>query len=336
MKNAANISTKTGVGDQTLRLNHGDTEKEQETRQTCVFSENKGDDSIPFQGIPSNLAGARARRISRLQLEEIKIKLSERDLQILTTLQEYHFVSSRQIQRLYFIDGSSAQANSRATNRALKRLNGQGLIAHLKRRIGGWRSGSASQVWHLTEPGERLLRLESSEKQPRKRPEEPSPQFLEYTLAIAEAAVNLTCLYRSGEEKLKLLSPKTSFSFRRNGKVATLKPDLYAVILDSEYEDHFFLEIVPEHEPPAKTLRKAQLYLDCYATSVITDKLELYPYVVWIISDAKQQRSIVAKFLDDLPKSRPFFRIISPAKLAETPGLLAASELCLECPDGAT
>ena len=201
MKNAANINTETEARKQTRRMIHGeilpDAKEGAKTSQTRSNAENNAGDSLPFQG-------RTRRRVSRLQLVALSEQLSERDLLVLGFIRKNHFVSSRQIQRLYFIGGSSDAANSRAANRALKRLGEQGLIAHLDRRIGGWRSGSSAQVWYLTEPGERLFRLGSTEKLPRKRPEKPSYLFLEQTLATTEKVVASICVRRdsiSGAEE---------------------------------------------------------------------------------------------------------------------------------------
>ena len=341
---------------QTLREILGVAEQGPELRQTRGSGENKGCDCIPSQGIPYDAPEAapsqrpdtppRQKRISRLQLMALREKLSARELQILGTLQEYHFVSSQQIQRLYFTDGSSAPANSRAANRALKRLGEYGVIAHLDRRIGGWKAGSAAQVWHLTEPGERLLRLNAAEKLPRKRPEEPSPQFLDHTLAVTECAVALICQHRDEaehapnqhriepERKIEKIVPYPAYTFSYGGKTSTLKPDLYVVIQGPDYHDHYFLEMVRSLDPLSKLLRKAQAHLNAYKSNELYRQLKIQPYVVWVMPDKREMEAFTAAILEEMPEARRFFRIILAEQLAESPGLLAAEELCLECPKG--
>ncbi|MFR2589241.1 MAG: replication-relaxation family protein [Ruthenibacterium lactatiformans] len=118
-------------------------------------------------------------------------------------------------------DCSTKTSRTRNQNLLLQRLGGHGLIAPLQRRVGGFGGGSTLQVWHLTEAGLRLLSLNDPGVPPRKRFFEPSTMFLEHTLAIAEFAVQLTCLCRDSHDlTLEVLDAEPS-CWRRFLKFST-------------------------------------------------------------------------------------------------------------------
>ena len=108
-------------------------------------------------------------RISKSRLEEIVPALGGRDKNILTSVQQCRYLTTRQVQRLHFIDSSTPIAGLKAANRNLKRLKSLGLVDAHERRIGGARAGSGSRIWYLTETGERLLRLSGNSARPRRR-----------------------------------------------------------------------------------------------------------------------------------------------------------------------
>ena len=83
-------------------------------------------------------------RVSRKQLEELEPILSDRDKNILRSIQAYRYLTTSQIQRLHFIDAASHSAALRATSRNLEKLKELHLIDSLARRIGGIYSGSGS------------------------------------------------------------------------------------------------------------------------------------------------------------------------------------------------
>ena len=201
-----------------------------ESQETATISQtmsSNGSDSIPFQGIPPNSAGGSAKRkkMTRAQLEELEGRLSARDLSVLQALRKYRFLTSDQVGRLYFDTCSTKSSRTRNQNLLLKRLADDGLIRPLTRRIGGYQGGSSVQIWHLTEAGQRLLSLNTPEEQKRKRFTEPSPMFLEHTLAIAECVVQLTLICRNSND-LSLDAVDTEPScwrkFKDNGGVCYL------------------------------------------------------------------------------------------------------------------
>ena len=277
----------------------------------------KGGDSIAIQAIATTTGAAgalpTARRLSRLQLGALKEKLSERDLLSLQAIQKYRFINSGQIQELYYTNGSTQAANVRATNKAMKKLRGYGLIKPLERRIGGVRAGSSALVWHLTEPGERLLNLEGPKDRPRKRFEEPSQAFLAHTLAVTEYAKQLTVFGREQPSlTIVALEPEPACwrTYRADGKTQYLKPDLYVVLSDENYEYQFYFEIDLGTEPMTKLKKKCQTYLDYYYSGEDQKRLGLMPLVVWVVPDEARRQKLTALIAECAPNNGQIFKTI--------------------------
>ena len=305
------------------RLSNRSEEPPQQSAQFPAVLENKGADSIPVSGIavPSAGAGAvnsKTTRLSRLQLEQIEAKLSARDHAVLQAIRKYRFLTSEQIGRLYVPTGVSQSSKTRVQNLMLKRLNSLGLIRPLERRIGGSGGGSSIPVWHLTEAGMRLLTLNDPGEHPRKRFKEPSPTFLYHTLAIAECAVQLTCICR-GSEDLTLdmvdTEPSCWRRYKDNGRVCYLKPDLFAVTGYDGYEDHWFVEMDLGTEPSAQIVEKCSAYLRYYYTGIEQRANEVFPIVVWIVKDAARKEKLKEYIRENLKAQPKLFLVITPDEL---------------------
>jgi len=235
------------------------------------------------------------KRISKQRLIELERCLCDRDKNILTILQKGRYLTSGQVRRLTFTEHSSQPAAIRAANRVLLKLQGYGLISALQRRIGGVRGGSGANVWSLTEAGHRLLSLNQSKDGIRKRMNEPSVVFLEHTLAISEAYVQITEICTN--YKLELVAADFEPACWRgytaeNGKPAALKPDLYAVIASGEYEDCWFIEIDLNTEAPCDILAKCERYVDYYKSGIEQKQTGVFPQVVWIVPGASRKESL--------------------------------------------
>lgn len=219
------------------RTTFQDGEKMPESRITPDFSKFNVCDSYcnPItDSKPPGGGGEAQRRVSRRRLEEISAQLSERDFEVITSIQRYRYMLTSQLQRLYFADSATPTAALRAASRALKKLRELGLVGTLSRRIGGVRAGSGSLVWHITHAGERLIYMRNSVLTPTKRFFEPSPYFLAHTLAVAEVAVQLTEFCRKTHNlTLSALQPEPECwrTYSEYGSILALKPDLFAITM---------------------------------------------------------------------------------------------------------
>ncbi len=299
---------------------HFGSEKEAGVATT---SATKGADSIPIQGIPTSAAGAppvnqKTTRLTRQQLVAIEGKLSARDHAVLQAIRKYRFLTSTQIGRLYITDCSTKTSQTRQQNLLLQRLGNYGLIRPLERRVGGYGGGSTVQVWHLTEAGHRLLTLNDPGDQSRKRFSEPSALFLEHTLAIAECAVQLTCLCRESEDlTLDLVDTEPSCwrRYRDENRINYLKPDLFAITTYDGYEDRWFIEMDLGSESATQIVEKCNIYLRYYYTGIEQRATEMFPLVVWIVKDENSKESLKNYIRDSLKGHPKMFLVIAPDEL---------------------
>ena len=228
-----------------------------------------------------------AARVSRKRLENLAVDLQGRDTAILEALQNSRFMTSGQISRQHFeTDHANPSAAQRAANRAMHRLQNYGLITSLNRRVGGINGGSTGFVWGLTPPGARFVNL-GEDDQPRKRSFEPSPRFVEHAVGVSELNVQLL-----GMEGIAVVNIQFEPNCWRNYHSGTLKPDLYAVTSDGEYEDSWFFELDLATEAPSRVVSKCEQYQDYYRSGVEQSDNGVFPMVVWIVPDEKRKSSL--------------------------------------------
>lgn len=296
-----------------------------------------GSDSIPISGIPSQAAGAgavkkKSTKLTRAQLVEIEDLLTARDHAVLQAIKKYRFLTSDQIGRLYMTDCSTKTSRTRNQNLLLQRLGGHGLIAPLQRRVGGFGGGSTLQVWHLTEAGLRLLSLNDPGVPPRKRFFEPSTMFLEHTLAIAEFAVQLTCLCRDSHDlTLEVLDaePTCWRRFRDGERISYLKPDCFVTTSYDGYEDRWYIEMDLGTESLSQILDKCNMYLRYYYTGIEQKATGMFPLVVWIVKDADRKNGIKEYIREKLNGQPKMFLVITPDELEKMiRQMIDVKELC--------
>jgi hypothetical protein len=214
-------------------------------------------------------------------------RLSLRDLGVLDDLEGFRLLTSRQIQRLHFAVGAehaTVSAATRATQRALTKLESFGLLDRLQYRVGGVRHGSQGIVWQLTSSGSRLQQ-ERSGNHNRHRYAEPTTLFVDHTLAVAEIGVQVRELERAGRiEVLELATEPANWrSFLgSNAQAVTLKPDLALVTASGDYEDHWFIEVDRATEHLPKVLAKCVAYARYAASGLEQQSRGVFPRVLWL------------------------------------------------------
>lgn len=283
----------------------------------------KGNDSPPFQGDATRIPADRPVRtkttkLTRKQLERIEEHLSARDHAVLQAIRKYRFLTTDQIGRLYITNCSTKTSQTRQQNLLVRRLCDHGLIRSLERRIGGYGGGSSMQIWYLTEAGYRILILNDPGEHPRKRFVEPSTTFLAHTLAIAECAVQLTCLCR-GSTDLTLdridTEPPCWRAFYDQGKVNYLKPDLFAITGYDHYEDRWFIEIDLDTESQAQVIDKCDTYLRYYHTGIEQKETGMFPLVVWLVPSASRKERVREYIKNSIQAQQKLFLVITPDEL---------------------
>lgn len=254
-----------------------------------------------------------------VDVSRLRVKLSERDIGVLESLQTFRLLTTGHIQRLHFAVGhASPGAMLRATMRVLIRLEAHGLVVRLGRRIGGVRAGSSGITWQLGSTGERLLRAMHGDSK-RRRYVEPSPAFTAHTLAVSELAVQLQELRDHGAIELLALDSEPSCwrSFTGpQGAVEWLKPDLFAISASGDFEDHWFVEADLSTEHPPVVVRKAKVYQRYAATGAHQTRHGLFPAVVWVVPDTARQEAIQAALAADRAIQPELFRVATTAQFA--------------------
>jgi hypothetical protein len=231
-------------------------------------------------------------RTGQSELLDIKSDLSERDLFIIKIIADLRLVSGRQIYDLFFAPSlrNSAESASRATRRSLARLVRMRILVRLNRQIGGVRAGSKAFVYGLGVVGHRLL--ERGSARPRYR--EPSVQFVDHTLAIAQLVVSVTTGTNEGPSELLAWQsePICWRTFGSTNGQMTLRPDLYLSLGLGDYEYRYFVEIDRDTEHIPAIVRKARLYDRYYRTGHEQSKFEVFPTVLFVVPSSGRARAI--------------------------------------------
>jgi hypothetical protein len=153
---------------------------------------------------------------------------------------------------------------------------------------------------------------------PRKRFFEPSPYFLEHTLAVAETSIQLKII--GGKQDMEIikieLEPECWRRYTRSdGKASVLKPDLFARTAAGEYEDNWFFEIDLASEAPSKILDKCRRYLACFRSGTEQKRTGVFPYVVWVIPSKARRDGIRRRVFEEFPRGPDIFLVIAPDEL---------------------
>lgn len=277
--------------------------------------------------------------MTRDNVADLLLHLSNRDRGILETLRELRMLTTAQLRRLHFHHrqgeatpdeedqsvrqkGHSTEgAAAVAAMRVLGRLEARGLVARLMRRIGGVRAGSSGIVWQLGATGERFLRVLYGDGKRRRYQEPASALFIDHTLAVAEVAVRLRELERDRLLEMITLQPEAK-AWRPflgpHGERSWLKPDLFAITASDEYEDHWFIEVDRSTEPLGVVLRKAQVYQRYAATGRHQAEHGLFPRVLWVVPDSKRCRAIEEALRAERGLPADMFQVITEDQLVGT------------------
>jgi hypothetical protein len=240
-----------------------------------------------------------AQRVSRAGLQHLWRSLSERDLAILASVGACRLLTAQQIQRWHF--PADARHHTRAgaervARRVLARLVQYRLLARLQRRIGGVRAGSAGYVYALGPVGHRLM----DDGGPRQRTREPSPQFVDHTLAVAEVVVSLAEADRAAAMELLEWQPEPQCwrRFQTTAGVETLKPDLRLTLADDEQEYHWFVEVDRGTAHLPTLLGKCARYAAYYQTGQEQAAEGVFPRVAWLTT-AERAEQLPAAIAND-------------------------------------
>jgi hypothetical protein len=246
-------------------------------------------------------------------LAQLRERLSPRDLAVIRSVRDHRFMSAGQIEGFHFDDHSTQAAGARVCRRVLARLTRDRLLARLQRRVGGVRAGSASWIYALGPVGARLL-------EERRRFTEPSPLFLDHTIAIGNAHLQLVRAARAGRFELLGVEVEPS-CWRRypasGGNRETVRPDIRVVVGVGAFEDSWFLEIDRGTESPAALTRKCRIYEGYWRTGFEQDAHGAFPLVAWVVPDQARARRVERVISGSRNLKRDLFRVTTSDRLVE-------------------
>lgn len=253
------------------------------TQVSAEFSQSREPNASLFPH-PSVLDRPASPRVGKRLLSVLARRLSERDFEVLRLVAEHRFLTTHQVQSFCFLDHESEASAARTTRRVLARLERDGLLRALDRRVGGVRAGSEATIWQLAPAGSRLIH--GDEK--RRRADKPSDRFLTHQLAIADVHVLLR-QHKRIEAIEDITVEVEPASWRRyqgiGGEPRWLQPDLYAEITTSEFIDRLFIEVDLGSESIPTLVRKCQQYEDYRRSGIEQDRTGGFPLVLWLFVD---------------------------------------------------
>lgn len=224
-------------------------------------------------------------RVGARQRHRLEACLSDRDRQVISQIWQHRYLTTRQLQALCFTQHTSQESAGRTTRRVLARLEHDGLIRALSRRIGGVRAGSEARVWQLAPAGARILLPDGGSSW---RTHEPSERFLAHTLAAADCHLAL----REGQTRGFTVTVQTEpTSWRRfsglGGDTRLIRPDLAAHLTgadqDGIWDDYWFIEIDMGTESLPSLLAKCHAYTDYYTSGLEQAQHGSFPRVLWLM-----------------------------------------------------
>ena len=258
----------------------------------------------------------RARRIGHRVLAALDGQLSGRDREVIQRVSEHRFLTTHQIQAFCFIDHTSDHSAARTTRRVLARLERDGLLQALDRRVGGVRSGSSATIWHLTAAGQRLVH--GADK--RRRTGMPSERFLAHWLAVADVHVLLD-QHRRIEAIETVTVEIEPASWRRYqgpaGELRWLQPDLYAEITTADFLDRHFIEVDLGTESLPTLLGKCDQYEQYRRSGVEQSRHGTFPLVLWLLTSPERAAKLEQAIRRSPALTAAMYRFATPETLTQ-------------------
>jgi hypothetical protein len=215
-------------------------------------------------------------------------RLSERDMEVLETLQRVRLASASQLGRLHF-----STATAQVRRRALLSLDNRRLVVRLDRQIGGIKAGSSGYLYELSDVGQRVLNTSSGE--PRRRPTSPGSTFVRHALAVTEIYVQLVEASRLNQFELLEFEaePQCWRSFPgRGGGRTVLKPDAFVRIGSGDYEDSWMVEVDLATESATTITNKLDAYRSYWSSGIDQAERGVFPRVLWTVPDQRRAEVI--------------------------------------------
>ena len=204
---------------------------------------------------------------------------------MLSQIWRYRYLTTAHLQAFCFTGHASPESAGRTTRRVLTRLERNGLIRALTRRIGGVRAGSEATVWQLAPAGARILLPNKGSSW---RTHEPSERFLNHTLATADCHLALREAHKRNITVAVQTEPTSWRHFTGiGGETRLIRPDLAAHLTgtdqDGPWDDYWFIEVDMGTESLPSLLAKCHAYTDYYTSGLEQTTHGSFPRVLWLM-----------------------------------------------------
>ncbi|MET4669116.1 hypothetical protein ABID94_001979 [Streptomyces sp. PvR018] len=228
------------------------------------------------------------------RVDRVRHRLSDRDLAVLGALQRVRLLSVRQLQRLFFVDGSPS-ARTRRAQLLMTRLTKLGVVVRFSRVIGGIRAGSSGYIYGLSGLGQAVINADGPAGGKRRRTWETKPYFQDHMLEVSELYVQLVEQHWAGHGELLAFDSEPS-AWRHftgpGGELVVVKPDAYIRLGTAALENSTFLEVDLSTETLPTIQRKSQRYIDYWRSGVEQQRRGVFPKVLWLVKDEHRQERI--------------------------------------------
>lgn len=273
------------------------------------------------------------RYLTPSHLVALDARLSDRDRQIVVSVDRLRLASGQQLRRLHFPHraGNAPGSQARLARGALARLTRLRLVRRLERRIGGVAQGSDGFIYEVGPAGERLLAYWQNQGLARTRKQhQPSDRFTAHRLATSDAYVSLVEATRNGDAELLDWQPEPACWRTWPGPLGhpvTLKPDGYLELAARPTGESagsvallWFLEVDRGTVNRQAITRQANAYLAYWRSGQAT----VMPRVLWICPTPERAKRLL-RWLDVTAPPPGLFEVTTDAD---------AAAVLLDDPDG--
>lgn len=239
-------------------------------------------------------------RISAQKLAGLKTRIegkkNAKKRDILYLLDDFHYATGSQIQRLFFTDGSDI-ANTRARNRALTSLSDEKLLhRYPRRRLELDNDLSTEYIYTLDRAGQKIMNNLRGVSRPFRSVNRSMRHYL-HALEVTKLHVQLTELDAKGT--IKLIGSTAEPASHRRIRRHIVKPDYYAQLRryapdNRVFEEEWFIEVERSRQGDTPTLHKIRAYTQ-YRKLIDPDK-QYMPRVLFICYDTAHRRYLDGLF----------------------------------------
>lgn len=216
------------------------------------------------------------------------MRVSTRDLQIISFVARFGQVTADHVREFIFKDNASKTP----CDRAMTRLVSQKLLVRIeKRTVGGAKGGSGQYVYQIGPAGWKLAQTEGSYWQAR------SVNY--HSLAIAEVFVAI-------QSALDVIRYETEPDSHVKVNYIPLLPDLYVELKIGTKERRAWLEIDLATERPKQLKDKLRRYHEAWNGA--GEQWDPWPWVVWVVPDEKRKAELESLIAQTPKESRPMFK----------------------------